>query len=328
MAENAAESPLNLSVLLTVVSGVDSLDRCLQALIPQVQAANGEIIVPIDEFCADVKSMEARYPTVQFHWIDDLGVASCADIPAHKHRLFDRRRACGLSRVRGRIVAMTEDHAVPAEDWCARILEAHKQPYAVIGGPIDNEIDKPLNWAWYYCDFGRYGSPIEAGPRDYVSDVNISYKRTALEAVRDTWCVAYHETNVHWALQARGEVLFIDPSIVVFQHRPQQSFGSALRERLEWGRIFAETRVRECSSLRRLTFLLGAPVLPMLLSWRAFRHMIRQGRTIGQIFRAFPLIAALLSAWSCGEFVGYVCQPVDEHRLSGVQGGQQDTTTG
>lgn len=208
-----------------------------------------------------------------------------------------------------------------------RILDAHEQPHAVIGGAIDNGIDKPLNWAWYYCDFGRYGSPLEAGPRNYLSDVNVSYKRSALEAARETWRVAYHETEVHKAMQSRGETLFLDPRLVVFQHRPQQSFGSALSERLEWGRVFAETRIRDCSGVRRLAFLLGTPFLPVLLAWRALRHMLRQGRSLGQMLRVLPLIAALLSVWSCGEFVGYICRPIVEHGRPGGLPGEPGAAT-
>jgi hypothetical protein len=96
-----------------------------------------------------------------------------------------RRSAVGLQLARGQIIAMTEDHAVPAADWIREIRAAHERPYAVIGGAIENAVDRPLNWALYYCDFGRNGRPMPAGEAESVSDVNVSYKREALNSIRD-----------------------------------------------------------------------------------------------------------------------------------------------
>src|SRR5262249_27076921 len=152
-----------------------------------------EIIVPFDEWCLEVSELAAEFPGVRFHRISDLGPAADSGRTAHQHRLYDRRRAIGLSMVRGHLVAMTEDHAVPAPDWCRQITAVHEQSdYAAIGGAIENGVDRPTNWAWYYCDFGRYGGPLLAGPSPYASDVNISYKRDALQRIRSVWSDAYH----------------------------------------------------------------------------------------------------------------------------------------
>src|ERR1700681_5044734 len=93
----------------------------------------------------------------------------------------DELRARGLALARGYIVALIEDHGIPAPDWCAQILESHRQPFAVVGGAIENGIDRPLNWAVYYCDFLRYQNPLQEGTSAFASDANVSYKRSALE---------------------------------------------------------------------------------------------------------------------------------------------------
>jgi hypothetical protein len=295
-----------LTIIVTVVGGKELVRRGLMALCPQVNFATAEVIVPYDRWSADVGDLAEEFSQVRFHFINDLGAASSATVTSHQHRLYDRRRAVALSLARGRLIAMTEDYAVPAEDWCRQVCSAHEQPYAVIGGAIENAVDRPLNWALYYCDFGRYGNPLPRGEAEYASDVNLAYKREALDAIRDVWCGAYHETTVHWTLRSRGEVVFLDPRMVVYQHRPKITVLQALRERVEWGRIFAETRISTCSLWRRIGYAAGTAILPALLLLRVFRYMLRQRRSVSQIAQTLPLAACLLTGWALGEFSGYL----------------------
>ncbi len=299
----------SLSIVITLVSGKDALRRCLAALRPQTDPAETEIIVPYDRWSADIAGLAPEFTAVRFHFIEDLGMAASATVSAHAHRLYDRRRAVGLGLAAGRIVAMTEDHAVPAADWCRQIRAAHQQPHAVIGGAIENAVDRPLNWALYYCDFGRYGLPRPAGTAPSISDVNVTYKRGALQSVRATWCDAYHEPVVHAALQARGEVMFFDPRIVVYQQRPAITLRQAFRERIDWGRVFAETRAAGWSTWRRLAYAAGTALLPGLLLARVLGHMARQRRTLAQVATGAPLTTVLLASWAIGELIGYVSRP-------------------
>ena len=296
----------DLSIIVTIVSGKRSLTECLKALLQQTGSHETEIIVPFDESSKEVGELAVAFPEVVFHFIEDPGIAASPGISAREHRLYDRRRAVGLALARGRIVAMTEDHAVPAADWVGEIFRAHEGPSAVIGGAIENGVDRPLNWALYYCDFGRYGRPFVRREAEYLSDVNISYKRNVLESVRPLWIEAYHETTVHWNLRKRGETLLLDPNIVVHEQRPSISFREAYRERIEWGRVFAETRSAESSAVGRALYAAGAPFLPAILLARVFANMRRQRRTVKQMIGTLPLAFVLLSGWALGEFLGYV----------------------
>lgn len=307
MPSNESKVDIAISILVTVVSGKAGVRRCLESLLPQIQGIKAEIVVPYDAWSLEIDDLKTEFPDVCFYYIPDLGAAASADIPSHQHRLYDRRRAIGLSRMQGRLIAMTEDLAVPAPDWISQIMKAHQnQPYSVIGGAIDNAVDHPMNWALYYCDFGRFGSPLTAQNAEYVSDINVSYKRETIESVRDIWCEAYHETTVHWAMRDRGIELRLDPALKVYQHRPQISLGTAIRQRSEWGRIFAETRVAEIGIGKRIFLAIFSPLLPVLLLARVLKHMLRQGRTVGQIVGALPIAACLLIGWAWGELVGYL----------------------
>ncbi len=298
---------LKLTVIVTIVSGIGAARNCLQVLAPQITVGHAEIIVPFDKWSAEIGNLATEFPTVNFHYIEDLGIAENEKISAHEHRLYDRRRAAGLQIAGGEIIAMTEDHALPAKDWCEQILAAHERSdAAVIGGAIENAVDKPLNQAWYFCDFGRYGRPFEQRESEFVSDVNVSYKREYLTAIRREWSESYHETLVHWALQKRGAKILLNENLVVYQNRPPLSLRDAFIERINWGRIFAETRTAKLNLPQRFLYAAGTVFLPPLLFWRAARNMRRQNNTFWQIVKLTPLLFFLLAGWSLGEFSGYL----------------------
>lgn len=303
--QNKNEREVLLSVVVTVVGGKESLTDHLAQLCRQIDFGNSEVIVPYDKWSAEVGELNATFPLVKFHFIEDLGPAESREISAHQHRLYDRRRSAGLMLSRGRIIAMTEDHALPAEDWVEQVVAAHEQPYPVIGGAVENGVDAVINRAVYFCDFGRYGRPFEPGPVNYVSDVNLAYKRDALESTRPLWQDAYHETTVHWAMLANGQTLYLDDRPVVYQRRRKLTLWNAIGERIQWGRVFAETRADKFGRLLRVIYAAGSPLLPPLMLYRGFRHMWRQKLTAGRMVSTLPVAFILLCGWSCGEFVGY-----------------------
>lgn len=201
---------------------------------------------------------------------------------------------------------MLEDRGVPRPDWARRFFEAHGQEHEVIGGAIENGRDRALSWALYFCDFGRFQLPFEAGPADWVSDINVCYKPSALERTRSLWEQRYHETTVHWALQRMGVSLFLTPDVVVDQIREPAGLSALLVERFAWGRLFASTRARESGTFQRLTLGALTPLLPGLLLARQVRQRLRRGGGAARFLQALPAIVLLLVAWSAGEMVGYL----------------------
>ena len=217
----------------------------------------------------------------------------------------DVLRARGLGAARGELVGLLEDHARPGADWCARVVAAHGKPYAAIGGAIENGVDRPLNWAVYYCDFGRYQNPVPAGPSAFASDANVTYKRSALWPIRASWEESFREVVVHGALAARGETVALDPSIVVHQDRRDLRLGAAVRERFVWGRSYGATRAALLPRSTRMIYAVCSPLLPAILVLRMARTAWIRRTHFGAFLRALPLIAVLVTIWSAGEGVGY-----------------------
>lgn len=296
-----------LSVVVTVVDGGETLDRCLTSLATQQGGPALDVIVPWDDSVPGMAALAARFPAFRFLPLGTLETQRPKFGPAGQHELFDRRRSAGLTVATGDLVAIVEDRGVPRPDWALKLAELHQRmPEAVIGGGVDNGRDRILNWAVFFCDFGRYQLPFESGPREYVTDVNIGYKRRAIEQTRELWKERYHETTVHWALVRAGETLYLSNEFAVDQMRDDLSVRRLMGERLGWGRLFAYTRARETGLGKRLVLAALAPVLPFLLFTRLARHQVQKRRTLGKFLAASPLVALLLAGWSLGEMTGYL----------------------
>jgi hypothetical protein len=308
---SATAEPL-LSVVLTVVDGGETLRRCLKALAAQSRAPAMEVLVPYDSTAEAVASIvaEARRdgsPTIRSL---DLGRVDTHRPPltsGGQHELIDRRRSAGLLAARGALVGILEDRGVPRADWATTAVRLHGElPHQVIGGAVENARERTINWAVYFCDFGRYQRPFVAGPRPYVSDVNVVYKRSALERTRDVWRERYHEPLVHWALAREGAALFASPDLVVDQMRDNLRMGPLLRERVAWGRLFGSIRARDASFGRRLGLALVSPLVPGLLFLRLLRDQLAKRASLPQFARAAPATVMLMTAWGLGEAIGVI----------------------
>jgi hypothetical protein len=300
-----------LSIVVTVVDGGDALQRCLAALLSQVEAPPLEILVPVETgIAADVTAVVARAheegDRVRHLDLGRLPASRAASSAGGQHELIDRRRAGGLAAARGELVAIIEDRAVPRSNWAATAVRLHRElPHLVIGGAVENGRADLLSSAVYYCDFGRYQLPFRPGPRRYISDVNVVYKRRALEATRHVWRDRYHEPLVHWALERAGETLFLSPELVVDEVRGPLTPSGLLVERFAWGRLFGSLRARSASSARRIGLVAAAPLIPAILFGRFVRDRIVKGASVRAMVRVAPAVALLVCAWGAGEAAGY-----------------------
>ena len=305
----AATGPV-LSVVVVIVSDTikararaDDLAGCLEALQRQIDARPTEVIVPYHENTDGIGALELRFPDVRFIAVADPEIAARKPGSREHH---DVLRARGLAVARGTLVALLEDHARPDAHWCANIVAAHRTNDAAVGGAIENGVDRPLNWAVYYCDFAKYQNPVPAGESASASDANTAYKRSALESVRSLWEASFREVVVNGALLAAGKKVTLRPDIVVYQHRSDLTLGSALHERYVWGRSYAATRSALLSPSRRLIYVALSPLLPLLIMSRMTVTVWKRHRLFGKFLSVAPLTALLTCSWSAGECIGYI----------------------
>jgi hypothetical protein len=294
-----------LSVIITVVGEPPLLRRCLARLTPQVKGRPIEVIVPYDRSAAGAAALQEEFPDVVFADMGEVATKRRPGTKAAAHEIYDRRRAFALNMARGEILALLDDSAAPDPDWCDRVLEAHQLPHGVIGGCVEYEGRGVLDWAVFLQDFGRYQRPLTEGPAASLTDINVSYKRQALFAVRPVWHSRYSELPVHSSLARQGVTLWQRPQIVVRQGRGPLGFWTTLGERYSWGKLFGSVRARELSFFGRLFYIVLSPVLPLLLVTRMAKKSLPTGRC-GRFLLALPYLLCLTTAWCVGEFMGYL----------------------
>jgi hypothetical protein len=302
--------PIELSVVVVVVS--DTVDRranasllagSLAALESQIDPPSTEVIVPYHPLTRGIDEVKRRFAKIRFIEIGDIAGVS-DEKPGREHH--DILRARGLAAARGEIVALLEDHGRADPHFSRRVVEAHRSGRAAVGGAMDNEVDRALNWAVYFCDFGRYQNPVHAGEAATVSDANVSYDRSALSRVVSVWRDAFREPAVNAALTDSGVKLYLDPGVIVSQNRGELSLGTALRERFVWARSYAVERSRGATLSRRFVYAAMSPALPVILTSRMTLAAARKRTRLRQFVRALPFTLVLTAGWAAGEAVGYL----------------------
>ncbi len=297
-----------LTVVVTVVSDTSeqsdtqNLEGCLEALRRQLNPSPMEVLVTCDARLRGIEPLQKRFPEVAFIAVEKLRTVRSG--PSREHH--DELRGIGIRKARAPLVALIEDVGRPDAHWAAQLVQEHTQPYAAIGGAMENGIDRPLNWALYFGDFGRYQNPIPRGPSPFVSDANVCYKRDALDRVADAWPYSYNEARVHGALASRGEILALSPDVVVQQHRLNLHLRPVLVERYVWGRSYAAMRVNGVPASKRAVFAILCPLLPFVLFLRQLKKVLDTKRNRAAFLRSAPLTFTLNLSWSYGEFVGYL----------------------
>lgn len=283
----------SLSVVVVVLHGQKTLAICLQSLSYQANAVPVEIIVPYDDRFTEILTLQHHFPNIRFYHL--AGFCTYAEL-----------RAFGLKQATGAILAITEDHCIPAKDWLEQILRAHEREYAAVGGAVEKITpDTAVNLAVYFADYLRYMPPLPEGATHSLTDLNVSYKREALLEINEVWEKEFHENAVNAALAERGLILWLSPKVLVHQSRnftPRE----ALRDRYAFGRLFASTRVAMSAPAKRLVYLAASIALPFLLTGRILAHFARKRRLVIEFVRALPYVVLLSLSWAWGEFLGYL----------------------
>ena len=280
-----------LSVIVTSYESPASLEKCLQALYVQVEAAN---IVVSD--CSAVNpgaALQRQFPRVQFLHFEG------------KHSVPELRWMA-LPHTSEAIIAAVEARCVPSVTWCSELLAAHAlwPECPAIGGPVFLPPQaSPFAWGLSFCEYGMFAPPIEVGLAPALSGANLSYKREALQAASDLTSCGEWETLLHQRWLSQGRVLGMCAASVTFFN--SMSKKTALRQRWHYGRGFAADRVRGKVTAIRLFYAAAAFVLPALLTWRLAVAAQRKGLLV-PFLQASAWVMLLNAFWGFGEVAGYL----------------------
>jgi hypothetical protein len=275
----------------------------LETVAAFVDATAGAAEIVVVECARDDSAARIRtqWPEVRVIHVD--GVAS---VP--------RLRAAGLRAATSDVVAMTTDGCAPDPGWFSALRRAHADRPDAVGGAVENgSVDRLIDWAVFFCEYGRYMTPLPPEPRSDLPGQNVSYSRGALASIADLIERGTWEPLWHWRLAARGARLVRDGSLVVTL-RKRYTLSGFMRDRFAYGRSFAAQRVSDASLARRALFAAGCLLLPVVVLTRIVRDVLPKRRHLSRLLLSLPYLAIFACVWAAGEAVGYAAGASDADR--------------
>jgi glycosyltransferase involved in cell wall biosynthesis len=277
-----------LSVVVASINGFAYVDRCLESL--REHAPDAEIVVAAFADEGTARRIRQRWPEARL-----LTFREPTPVP--------KLRAAGIVAARSPFVAVIEDHCVVRDGWARRIVEAHREGHAVVGGSIRNGADGRIrDWAAFFCEYSEHMKPLETGVATSLPGMNVSYDRRAIEAMSPLLNWGCYETWLHPHLQRSGLELYADDSITL-DHVMQLDVGVFLPQRYHHARSYAGMRNADLGR-KRFLYLLASPAVVPLAFYRIARNVLRR-RLRARLAIASPLVLLYTAAWTVGEAVGY-----------------------
>jgi GT2 family glycosyltransferase len=165
-----------------------------------------------------------------------------------------------------------------------------------------------VGWGYYFTEFNHWMPGGVAGFMEDIPTCCLSMKREVYEQhgpfIEGTYC---SDTVFNWRVTEAGYQPYFDPAIQVDHLNPTRFLETLLHEPMH-GRSFANVRAREkhLSRGRLLTYSLFAPLLPPLLYARAAGRALKSPGTFPRFLATTPVALSAMTAWSLGEFMGYL----------------------
>jgi hypothetical protein len=287
---------VNPKIALSVVIGVqhaqDNLPDILRALRP-ADRPDVEFLfchTPADPEVATLAGNQSRIRTI---------VGPRGSLIPHLWR-------DGILAALGDRVATTTAHCIPAADWVDALLAADLGQTAAVGGIIQNDPQAGAEaQAIFLLRYAAFAPPQVAREVHEVAADNALYRRPDLLRHRNLLVRGFWEPSFHDRFRAEGSKLALDPSLQVV-HRNRYTARQFMRQRFAHGREFGLTRTSARPIFQRLFFVLVAPAVFPLLSYRIVRRVVGQPSLRPRSATAWFWLPLFLLAWVAGEMSGYL----------------------
>jgi glycosyltransferase involved in cell wall biosynthesis len=286
-----------VSIVIPAYQAVGTIGDCLAALVPQCRRSAAEIIVVDSGTDGTAQLVAERFPQV---------VLVCCPVRQDP----GAARNIGVSRARGTVIGFVDADCIAAPDWVDRVLAAHDDDVAAVGGAIAPAAPRhALDWAAYFTSFAWWMPGTPPGPMADIPTCCLSIKRRAFERYGPFRERGYSsDTELNWRITRGGGVVRFDPRIQV-EHVARPTWHAFSRRLFERGRAFAQMRVgaERVSPWRRVCLAALCPGLPVVLLARVVGHAVRHRVPYRRaLLTSAPLVLVGFGCWSAGELRGYV----------------------
>jgi hypothetical protein len=293
LANNTRGTLFPLSVIVATTQQWPEIRECMASLYLQAQTAGAEIIV------GDAHG----------HGLPDESPFSNVICLRSPGASVYQMRALAMAQARGKIVAVTEDHCRVSADWCANILQAHREypEVAVIGGAVENGATNTLiDWASFFYANGSAMRPLGTKVARQLLQLNLSYKQRVVP--KTTPELGRMEFMLIQTLRGQGETLLVDDRIVQYHVQSLGFLGTCLLH-YHGSKSVSGFRLQHIGPLERGIRLAACFAMPPILFARALLPLRGKHRLRGKIAMALPALALLVCIRAVGAFAGLVAGP-------------------
>lgn len=227
-------------------------------------------------------------------------------------------RAEGVRQARAPIVGFLDEHSFAMAGWAEALVEAHRGPWAGVGGEIYNSASaRGLADPIYLMGHSTWMPPAPRGEAELLPSHDTCYKREILleyGAELDELLMA--EPVLMRRLRLDGHRLYVDPNVKSMHGYTVNPL--TLVAFYAWSRCFAASRAKAFgwSSGRRLLFAALSPLIPLVRALRLFRYLARARPTSLPTFLVgLPVILLAQAGAAVGEGLGMLFGLGDAERL-------------
>ncbi len=285
---------IKLSVVVAAHNGSCELSNCLTGIleqqIPSDYLKKIEIIIVGNHIDNSAEILRKKYSNLKV-------------LKYQNPRSVPYLRSWGIREANGDIIALTEDHCVPAKNWFSTILSSHNSENIVVGGAIENAAKESItDWAVYFFEYSTYMNPIRPGCVKQLPGSNVSYSRKAVNIFEDVLEKEVWDSIWHEQLVKKSVHLTANPKMIVY-HKRSFITKEFWHISLVHGRNYGVSRKWE-SQLRKMLWITCVVFIPFLMTFRIFICVVSKRKYIKEFIMSAPLVFWFCIAWFYGEIIG------------------------
>lgn len=250
------------------------------------------MVIPSAEAPGTEEALRAGFGAVRIVPVDSI-------VPLAK------ARAKGVRAATAPLVFIGETHSYPHPRMAESLIEAHASPCAVVVPAFLNaNPDGPLSWAAFLSDYGVWVDGLPAQDLGTVPTYNAAFRRAFLLGFEERLELALSQgEEMRAGLRALGERARFEPAARI-DHANVSRLAPWLHQRYLVGRIVAANRSGRWSPIRRLAYVFGSPLIPVVLMVRR-RKGVREASRWSMPPGTVPALVLGNVVKAVGEMVGY-----------------------